>query len=68
MKIQMLQILSIFQTLINLFSLKSTGANKLPYPLHSHEWQRQDFSLQYQYNITQASDKKKEKYHKRIVN
>ena len=28
MKIQMLQILSIFQTLINLFSLKSTGANR----------------------------------------
>ena len=33
MKIQMLQILYIFQTLINLFSLKSTGANRylIPY-------------------------------------
>ena len=28
MKIQMLQIVSIFQTLINLFSLESTGANR----------------------------------------
>ena len=28
MKIQMLQILLVFQTLINLFSLKSTGANR----------------------------------------
>ena len=28
MKIQMFQILYIFQTLINLFSLKSTGANR----------------------------------------
>ena len=33
MKIQMLQILYIFQTLINLFSLKPTGANRylIPY-------------------------------------
>ena len=64
MKIQMLQILYIFQTLINLFSLKSTGANRylIPYTPMS------DKDKISPYNITQASDKKKEKYHKRIVN
>ena len=30
--------------------------------LNSHEWPRQNFSLQYQYNIKQTSDEKKEKY------
>ena len=29
---------------------------------NSHEWPRQNFSLQYQYNINQTSDKSKEKY------
>ena len=31
-------------------------------PFNSHEWPRQNFSLQYQYNIKQASDENKEKY------
>ena len=30
--------------------------------LNSHEWLRHNFSLQYQYNIQQTSDEKKEKY------
>ena len=30
--------------------------------LNSHEWPGQNFSLQYQYNINQISDKYKEKY------
>ena len=31
-------------------------------PFNSHEWPRQNFSLQYQYNIKQTSDEIKEKY------
>ena len=31
-------------------------------PFNSCEWLRQNFSLQYQYNIKQTSDKKREKY------
>ena len=31
-------------------------------PFNSHEWPRQNFSLQYQYNINQISDENKEKY------
>ena len=31
-------------------------------PLNSHEWPRQNFSLQYQYNIKQTSDENKDKY------
>ena len=30
--------------------------------LSSHEWPRQNFSLQYQYTIEQTIDEKKEKY------
>ena len=30
--------------------------------INSHEWPRQNFSLQYQYNINQISDENKEKY------
>ena len=30
--------------------------------LYSHEWPRQNFFLQYQYNIKQTSDENKEKY------
>ena len=29
---------------------------------NSHEWPRQNFLLQYQYNINQISDENKEKY------
>ena len=32
------------------------------YPFNSHEWPRQNFSLQYQYNVNQISDENKEKY------
>ena len=32
------------------------------FTLNSHEWPRHNFSLQYQYNIKQTSDEKKEKY------
>ena len=31
-------------------------------PFNSHEWPRQNFSLQYQYNINQISDENNEKY------
>ena len=31
-------------------------------PFNSHKWPRQNFSLQYQYNIKQTSDKNIEKY------
>ena len=31
-------------------------------PFNSHEWPRQNFSLQYQYNFKQTSDENKEKY------
>ena len=31
-------------------------------PFNSHERPRQNFSLQYQYNINQMSDENKEKY------
>ena len=30
--------------------------------LNFHKWLRQNFSLQYQYNINQISDENKEKY------
>ena len=33
-----------------------------PQPFNSHKWPRQNFSLQYQYNIKQTSDENKEKY------
>ena len=29
---------------------------------HSHKWPRQNFSLQYQYNIKQAGDENRDKY------
>ena len=32
------------------------------WPFNSHEWPRQNFSLQYQHNINQISEKNKEKY------
>ena len=32
------------------------------YPFNSHEWSRQNFSLQYQYHLNQISDENKEKY------
>ena len=31
-------------------------------PFHSQEWPRQNFSLQYQYNIRHTSDENKEIY------
>ena len=31
-------------------------------PFHSHEWPRQNFFLQYQFNTKQTSDENKEKY------
>ena len=31
-------------------------------PFHSHKWPRQNFSLQYQYNIKQAGDENREEY------
>ena len=34
----------------------------VPWLLNSHEWPKQNFSLQYQYNIKQTSDENKEKY------
>ena len=34
----------------------------IPLPRNFHEWPRQNFSLQYQYNTNQISDENKEKY------
>ena len=31
-------------------------------PFHSHKWSRQNFSLQYEYNIKQAGDENREEY------
>ena len=31
-------------------------------PFHPHQWPRENFSLQYQYNIKQTSDENKERY------
>ena len=31
-------------------------------PFNSHEWPRQNFSLQYQYSVNQTSNENKEKY------
>ena len=31
-------------------------------PFNSHEWPRQNFSSQYQYNTNQKSDENEEKY------
>ena len=44
---------------------KRNLANKKPYylsPFNSPEWPRQNFSLQFQYNVNQVSDENKEKY------
>ena len=39
------------------------GKNKVKsQEYYSHDWPRQNFSLQYQYNINQISDENKEKY------
>ena len=34
----------------------------IAYPFNSHEWPRQNFSLQYQCNVKNTSDENKEKY------
>ena len=44
---------------VNMCYLLSIGFCK---PFNSHEWPRQNFSLQYLYNINQISDENKEKY------
>ena len=44
---------------VNMGYLLSIGFCK---PFNSHEWPRQNFSLQYLYNINQISDENKEKY------
>ena len=52
------------------FLLPTPGSKKLrgwehigcTKPFNSHEWQRENFSLQYQCNINQMSDENKEKY------
>ena len=45
---------------------------KLPVDLiwefNSHEWPRQNFSLQYQYNVNQVSDENKEIVNLGIIN
>ena len=37
-------------------------SGRLYKPFHSHEWPRQNFSFQYQYNINQTRDENKENY------
>ena len=37
-------------------------ASKLLLPFNSHEWPRQNFSLQYYYSIDQTSDENEVKY------
>ena len=43
-------------------SNKEIHGSALVSPFNSHEWPRQNFSLQYQNNIQQTSDENKEKY------
>ena len=38
------------------------GQENFILPFNSHEWPKQNFSLQYQYNINQISDENKGKY------
>ena len=45
-----------------LFFLKRISFQILSWPFNSHEWPRQNFSLQYRYNINQISDENREKY------
>ena len=40
---------------------------KQDYPFNSQEWPRQNFSLQYQYNVNQISDENKENINLRII-
>ena len=40
---------------------------QFPYPFTSHEWLRENLSLQYQYNIKHRSDENKVKYQLRII-
>ena len=42
--------------------LKILGRESEEGESNSHEWLRQNFSLQYQYNINQISDENKEQY------
>ena len=43
-------------------SAQKLGVSLLWGLLNSQEWPRQNFSLQYKYNIKQISDENKEKY------
>ena len=43
------------------FSYILTDEHIIIQPLNSHEWPRENFSLQYQYNIKQTSHENKEK-------
>ena len=49
-------------TIRGFFSWRSFPLYSRPLALESHEWPRQNFSLQQQYNIKQASDEKEEKF------
>ena len=42
--------------------LKGFLTKKYIFLFNSHEWPRQNFSLQYKYNIMQTSDENKYKY------
>ena len=46
----------------NWFTRKCVAAEGDNWPFNSHERSRQNFSIQYQYNIKQISDENKEKY------
>ena len=39
-----------------------TSKMKINLPFNSHEWPRENFSLQDQYNVNQLADETKEKY------
>ena len=53
--------------LIIAFSWSCQILFQFPYPFTSHEWLRENLSLQYKYNIKHRSDENKVKYQLRII-
>ena len=61
-KLEQVMTLFALQTINMLMDWPVVYSDLTLWPFHSHEWPRQNFSLQYQYNIKQTSDESIEKY------
>ena len=62
--------MSFITKFVKIFHVKlhlSKGHYKDTKPFNSQKWPRQNFSLQYHYNIKQASDENKGKYQLGII-